>query len=82
VWFVIADYFAISDISVDWDVFQFDEDSCIGSWDVSNALKQASAFASKTWSPKQLEMGILHESRVFHLFSGDWVDDCVGMVLL
>jgi hypothetical protein len=27
-------------------------------------------------------MGIFHERRVFHLFAGDWVDDCVGVVPL
>jgi hypothetical protein len=81
-WFVIADHFAVSDLYVIWDVFQIDEETCIGSWDVSNALKQASAFVAKTSGPKWLETGILHESRVFHFFAGDWVNDCVGMVPL
>jgi hypothetical protein len=78
--FVVADYFAVGYLSVFWDVFQFDEEKCISSWNVSNALEQASAFVAKTSGPKWLETGIFHESRVFHLFSGDWVDDCVGMV--
>jgi hypothetical protein len=47
-WFVIADYFAVSDLSVFCDVFQFDEEKCIGSWNVSNALEQASTFVAKT----------------------------------
>jgi hypothetical protein len=82
VWFVVADYFAVSDISVIWDVFKFDEETCIGSWDVSNALEQASAFVAKTSGQKWLETGIFHESRILHFFSGDWVYDCVGVVPL
>jgi hypothetical protein len=77
-----TDYFAVSDLSVIWDVFQIDEETCIGSWDVSNSLEYASAFVAKSSSPKRLETGIFHESRIFHFFSGDWVDDCVGLVLL
>jgi hypothetical protein len=82
VWFVITYYFAVSDISVIWDVFQFDEETCVGSWNVSNSLEEASAFVAKTSSPTWLEMGILHESWVFHFFASDWVDDCVGLVPL
>jgi hypothetical protein len=52
--FVVTDYFAVSDISVIGDVFQFDEETCIGSWNVSNALEEASAFVAKTSSPKPL----------------------------
>jgi hypothetical protein len=81
-WFVISDYFSVSDLYVFRDVFQCDEETCIGSWDVLNALEQAAAFVAKTLGLKWLETGILHESRVFHFFSGDWVDDCVGMVPL
>jgi hypothetical protein len=80
--FAIADYFDVSDIYVFWDVFQFDEETCIGSWNVSNALEKASAFVAKTSSQKRLETGIFHESRVFHFFSRDWVDNCVDMVPL
>jgi hypothetical protein len=68
--------------SVIWDVFQIDEEKCVGSWNVSYSLEEASAFVAKTSSPKRLEMGIFHERRVFHYFSGDWVDDCVGLVPL
>jgi hypothetical protein len=82
VWFVIADDFALSDLSVFWDVFQRGEETCIGSWDVSNALEQASALVAKTSGSKWLETGIHHESRVFHFFSGEWVDEGVGMVPL
>jgi hypothetical protein len=82
VWFVIADYFAVSDLSVIWDVFQFGEETSVGSWNVSNSLEEASAFVAKTSSPKWLETGILHESRVFHFLAGDWVDDSVGLVSL
>jgi hypothetical protein len=59
VWFVIADYFAVSDIYVLWDVFQRGEETCVGSWDVWNVLEQASAFVAKTLGPKWLETGIL-----------------------
>jgi hypothetical protein len=52
--FVIADYFAVSDLSVIWDGFKIDEETCIGSWNVSNPLEEASAFVSKTSSPKRL----------------------------
>jgi hypothetical protein len=82
VWFVIAYDFAVSDLSVIWDVFQCGEETCIGSWNVSNSLEEASAFVAKTSSPKLLETGLLHESRVFQFFAGDWVDDSVGLVPL
>jgi hypothetical protein len=82
VWFVTAYDFALSDLSVMWDVFQCGEETCVDSWDVSNSLEEASAFVAKTLSPKWLVMGIRHESRVFHFFAGDWVDDCAGLVPL
>jgi hypothetical protein len=82
VWFIIADYFAVSDLSILWDVFQRGEETCLGPGDVSNALGQASAFVAKTSGPKWLETGILHESQVFHLYARDWASDCIGMVPL
>jgi hypothetical protein len=82
VWFVIAYDFAVSDISVMWDVFQRGEETCVGSWNVSNFLEEASAFAAKTSIPKWLETGILHERRVLHFFAGDWVDDRFGLLPL
>jgi hypothetical protein len=39
VWFVVAYYFTVSDLSVIWDVFRIDEEKCIGSWNVSNSLE-------------------------------------------
>jgi hypothetical protein len=48
VWFLIADYFAVSDLSVLWDVFRRGEETRVGYWDVSNALEQASVFIAKT----------------------------------
>jgi hypothetical protein len=77
-----VDYFAVSDLSIFWDVIGFDEETCIGAWNVSSSLEEASAFVAKSSRPKWLQTGILHECRVFHFFSGDWVDDCVGLVLL
>jgi hypothetical protein len=82
VWFIIADGFALGDLSIRWDVFQRGEETCVGSGDVSNALEQAPAFVAKTSGPKWLETGILHKSRLFHFFAGGWVNDCVGMVPL
>jgi hypothetical protein len=38
--FVIANYFAVSDLSVIWNAFQCDEEACVGYWNVTNALKQ------------------------------------------
>jgi hypothetical protein len=82
VWFVIADYFAVSDLSVSWDVFQFDEETCVGSWNGSYSLEEASAFVAEASSPKRLETGIFHDSQLLQFFSCDWVDDCVGLVPL
>jgi hypothetical protein len=65
-----------------WDVIQCGEETYIGAWNVSNALEQAAAFVAKTSGPKWLETGILHKSRVFHFFAGNWVDDRVGVVPL
>jgi hypothetical protein len=82
VWFVITDYFAVINLSVLRDVGEFDEETCISTGDVSNSLEEASAFVDKTLFPKGLETGIFHECHVFYLFSGDGVDDGVGLVLL
>jgi hypothetical protein len=65
-----------------WDVLQRGEATCVGSWNVSNSLEEASAFVAKTSSPKRFETGILHERPLFHFFSGDWVDDSVGLLPL
>jgi hypothetical protein len=45
--FVIANIFAISDLSIFWDFGEFEKEICVGSWDVSNALEQASSFFAK-----------------------------------
>jgi hypothetical protein len=60
--FVIADYFAISNLSVRLDVSEFDEETCVGTRDVSNSLEEMSTFAAKDALPKWLETEILHES--------------------
>jgi hypothetical protein len=52
--FVIADYFAGSDISVFWDVGEFDKETCIGSRNVLNALEKAPAFVAKALFPQWL----------------------------
>jgi hypothetical protein len=53
-WFVIADYFAVSDLSVFRDVCEFDKETCVGSRNVLNALKKAPDFVAKTSSTKWL----------------------------
>jgi hypothetical protein len=78
----MADYFSGSDISVFWDVGEFDKETCAGSRNVSNALEEAPTFVAKTSFPKQLFMGVLHKCHVFHFFSGDGVDDGVCQMLL
>jgi hypothetical protein len=37
--FVITDYFAVSDLSVFWDVGEFDKKTCVSSRNVPNALE-------------------------------------------
>jgi hypothetical protein len=37
--FVVADYFAVSDLSVFRDGFQIDEETFVGSWNVTNSLE-------------------------------------------
>jgi hypothetical protein len=54
VWFVIANYFAVSDLPVFWDVCEFDKEACVGSWNVSNFLEKSPAFVAKTSFPKWL----------------------------
>jgi hypothetical protein len=50
--------------------------------DVANALKEASYFVAKTSFPKWLQVRVFHEGHIFHLFSGDWLNDCIGLLLL
>jgi hypothetical protein len=80
--FVIAKYFAVSDLSVFWDVCKFDKETCFGSRNVPNALKKAPGIVSKTSFPKWLQTGVFHKGHVFHFFPGDGVNDCIGLVLL
>jgi hypothetical protein len=54
VWFVIANFFTISEIPVFQDVCEFDKETCVGSWNISNSLKKSPAFVSKTSFPKLL----------------------------
>jgi hypothetical protein len=82
VWFVITNYFAVSDLSVFWDVCRFDKDTCVGSGEVANALKKASDLVAEASFPKWFQERVFHEGHVFNLFSGDWVEDCIGLVLL
>jgi hypothetical protein len=54
VWFVMANYFAVSDLPVFRDICEFDKETCAGSWNISNSLKKLPAFVSKTSFPKWL----------------------------
>jgi hypothetical protein len=56
--------------------------TCVGSGDVSNTFKKAPAFVDKTLFPKWLQTGVFHKGHVFHLFSGDGVNDCIGLMCL
>jgi hypothetical protein len=80
--FVITNYFSLIDLSVFWDVSEFDKETCVGSGNVSNTLKKASAFIAKTLCPKWLQTGVFHKGRVFHFLSGDGVNDCIGLMCL
>jgi hypothetical protein len=79
---VITNYFAGSDLSVFQDVSEFYKETCVGSRNISNALKKASAFVAKTSFPKWLQTGVFHKGHVFHSFSGDGVNDCIGLMCL
>jgi hypothetical protein len=80
--FLIADYFAVSNLSVHRDVSEFIKKTYIGACNVPNSLEEASAFVAKTTFPKGLETGILHECRVLHFFPRDGVDEVFCLVLL
>jgi hypothetical protein len=80
--FVIAKYFAVSDLSVFRDVCEVDNETCVGSRNVPNALKKATDFVAKTSFPKWLQTGVFHKGHVFHFFSCDGVNDCIGLVLM
>jgi hypothetical protein len=72
--FVIANYFAVSDLSVRRYVSEFDKKICIVTKDVSNSLEEASVFVAKAAFSKGLETGILHECHVFNFFPRDRVE--------
>jgi hypothetical protein len=80
--FVIANYSAVCDLSVFRDICKFDKETCVGSWNVPNALKKAPDFVAKTLCPKWLQTGLFHKAHVFHFFSGDGVNDCIGLMYL
>jgi hypothetical protein len=80
--FIITNNFTVSDLSVFWDVCKFNKETCVGSRDVMNALKEASYFVAKTSFPKWLQARVFHEGGLFHLFSSDWVNHCIGAILL
>jgi hypothetical protein len=80
--FVITNYFAVRDLSVFRDFSECDKETCVGSRNVSNNLKKAPAFVSKTLFPKWLQTGVFHKGHVFHFFSGDGANDCIGLMHL
>jgi hypothetical protein len=46
------------------------------------ALKEASCLVAKTSFPKWLQARVFHKGHVFNFFSSDWVNECIGLVLL
>jgi hypothetical protein len=80
--FVIANYFYVSDLSVFWDVCKFDEETCVGARNFKNALKKVPDFAAKYSFPKWLQTRVFHKGHVFNFFSGDGVNDFIGLVLM
>jgi hypothetical protein len=80
--FVITNYFAVSDLSVFRDVSEFDKETCVGSRNVSNTLKKAPAFVAKASCPQWLQTGVFQKGHVLHFFSGDGVNDCIGLMFL
>jgi hypothetical protein len=47
-----------------------------------NALKEASYLVAITSLPKWLQARVFHEGRVFHFFSSDWLNNCIGIMLM
>jgi hypothetical protein len=80
--FIITKYFAVSDLSVFWDVCQFDKETCVGYQNIPNALKKVSNLVAKTSFPKWLQARVFHKGHAFHLFSGDGVNDCIVLMCL
>jgi hypothetical protein len=80
--FVIANYFSVSDISVFRDAGEFDKETCVYTWNVSNALKKVPAFVAKASFPKWLQTGDFHKGHIFNFFYGDGVNDCIGLMHL
>jgi hypothetical protein len=80
--FLIANYFAVSDMSVFCDVCKFDKEECVGYRNVTNALKKVHDLVAKTSFPNWLQTRVFHKGHVFHFFSGEGVNDCIGLVLL
>jgi hypothetical protein len=80
--FVIANFFAVSDLSVRQDVSEFDKETYICAGGVTNALEEASIFVARTPFTKWMETGILHECHVFHFVPRCGVVNGVGLVLL
>jgi hypothetical protein len=50
--------------------------------DVTNALKEVSCLVAKTSFPKWLRIRVLDEGRLFHLFSGNLVNNCIHTLVL
>jgi hypothetical protein len=80
--FLVTNYFSISDMSVLWYVCKFDKEKCVGSRNVSNAMKQAPDFVAKSSFPKWLQARVFHKGHVFHFFSSDGVNKCIGFVMM
>jgi hypothetical protein len=80
--FVITNYFAVSDVSVFWNVCKFYKETYVSSRDVMDALKEAACRVAKASLQYWLQGRVLHEGRVLHLFAGDCVDYCIYEMLV
>jgi hypothetical protein len=82
VWLVVTYNFAVCDLSVLWYVFEFNEEACVCSWNVVDALEEATRLIAKAYFPKRLEVWILHEVHVIHFIARHWVYYCVGKMFV
>jgi hypothetical protein len=80
--FVITNYFAVSDLSVFWDVCEFDKETCVGSRNVVNALKRRPTSLPKPRFQSGCRRGSFIRAMYYIPPPGDGVNDCIGLVLM
>jgi hypothetical protein len=79
---VVANNFAICDVSVFWYVFEFNKETCVCSWNVTDALEQATCLIAEASFPQGLEVRVLNKGHVLHLLASYWMYYCVGKIFL